>query len=123
MLRKNGKINRDILKKLTLDLERILEIMQPDKNLRPKLSSVDFIGVSASSLCDITRPAQVQVRFQANHSAAFKIIEQYLVNRYSSTLIGRYYDNVEDPPANRSAEFNSSDDQVNSEVNNSQDSH
>ena len=75
MLRKSGNPDKDILKKLTMDLERVLEMMQPDKNLRPKLSSVDFIGISAISLSDIARPVQVQARFLTNHSAASKLIE------------------------------------------------
>ena len=87
MLKKGSKLNDNITKKLSMDLEGVLEMMQPDKNLRPKSTFTDFIGVSALSLCDIARPAQVQARFD-NHSAAFKLIELYLVNRYS-TLTGR----------------------------------
>ena len=100
-----NKLEDNILKKITLDLNKLLNMLQPDENLRPSLTAVNFIGLAAMRLEDIARPAKIMAQFNKEHQKVFKLLKEYIVNKYDTLVGGNFY-NYEDI-MNRSIEFQS----------------
>lgn len=88
---KKSELDKGIQQKLQLDVEYIFKQMQPDENLRPQMSRIDFIGMAGMGLVDNGSPAKVQINIKHNYIKAFKdCILEYVKARYSHLQVRSY---------------------------------
>jgi len=116
---RKSKLDQNILKRLATDFQWIFNQMQPDKNLTPNITAIDYSGLAGMSLQSIARPVKILLNISRHHQSAFKLILTYVEQKFPN-LRRLCYDTYLEM-VSRSADFHS-ESHAGSAVNNSSDS-